>query len=220
MPALRFRYQTMEFGDTDIHLRTLRDNQQFSDDEGLAEDLGISSATWPLFGIIWPCGEILAHLMIDLPLAGKRILEVGCGIALSSLVLNHRHANITATDYHPEAGSFLLTNTDLNHDRAIPFERTGWEDKNDHLGKFDMIIGSDLLYERGHAESLSAFINEHANAQCEIILVDPGRGHHARFSKQMVNFGFSHSQSRPEHTDSYLAQPLPRGQVLRYQRGI
>jgi len=217
MTALRIRYQTMEFGGIDIHLRTLRDNQEFSDDDGVAEALGISSATWPLFGIVWPSGQVLAHFMSDFQITGKRILEVGCGIALSSLVLNHRQADITATDYHPEAGNFLQENTALNHAEAIPFLRTGWGDKGDGLGEFDLIIGSDLLYERGHAEMLSDFIDDHARPHCEVIIVDPGRGHHARFSKQMVGMGYSHSQSRPENVD-YLEKPLPRGQILRYQR--
>jgi len=218
MSTLRVRYQTLEFGDTDIHLRTLRDNQEFSDNQGEAEALGISSATWPLFGIVWPSGEVLAHLMSDFDIKGKRILEVGCGIALSSLVLNQREADITATDYHPEAGNFLQENTELNSDRDIPFVRTGWADEESDLGTFDLIIGSDLLYERGHAEILSEFLNQHAKPHCEIIIVDPGRGHHARFSKLMVNLGFTHSQCRPENTEAYLAKELPKGQVLRYQR--
>jgi len=217
MTSIRVRYQTMEFGTTDIHVRTLRDNQEFSDDDLIAEKLGISSATWPLFGIVWPSGEILAHLMFDYKISGKRILEVGCGIALSSLVLNHRHADITATDYHPEAGAFLQKNTDLNKDAVIPFIRTGWEDEDCGLGEFDLIIGSDLLYERGHSEMLSGFIDFHAKPQCEVIIVDPGRAHHARFSKQMVSLGYSHSQSRAENI-GYLAKPFPRGQILRYQR--
>jgi len=218
MSSLRVRYQTIEFGDRDIHLRTLRDNQEFSDDAGEAEALGISSATWPLFGIVWPSGEVLAHLMSDFDIKGKRILEVGCGIALSSLVLNQRDADITATDYHPEAGNFLQENTELNEGRDIPFIRTGWADEETNLGKFDLIIGSDLLYERGHAELLSEFLNQHANDRCEIIIIDPGRGHHARFSKLMVTLGFEHTQSRPENTDDYLVKALPKGQVLHYAR--
>jgi len=217
MTPIRVRYQTMEFDNVDIHVRTLRNNQEFSDDDGIAEALGISSATWPLFGIVWPSGELLAHLMADYHIDGKRILEVGCGIALSSLVLNHRHADITATDYHPEAGAFLLENTNLNNDEVIPFLRTGWKDENSNLGKFDLIIGSDLLYEQGHAEMLSGFINNHALPHCEVIIVDPGRGRHARFSKQMVSLGYTHSQSRPANI-AYLDKPMPKGQVLHYQR--
>lgn len=216
MNLLRFCYQTIEIGDADIHVRTLRDKQQFADNEGIAEELGISSANWPLFGIIWPSGEVLAHLMQSYDVSGKKILEVGCGIALASLVLNHREADITATDYHPEAGRFLSENTRINEDRDIPFLRTAWEDENSCLGEFDLIIGSDLLYEQGHVRILSEFINNHTKEHCEIILVDPGRGNHAKFSKRMIACGYDHSQYKPENT-GYLDQPF-KGQVLHYNK--
>ncbi|RJX27517.1 MAG: histidine kinase [Desulfurivibrio sp.] len=216
MSSLRFRYQTMEFDNVDIHLRTLRDRQQYADADGVAGRLGISSAAWPLFGVVWASGEVLAHLMLDFEVAGKRILEVGCGIALASLVLNHRQADITATDYHPEAGPFLLENIRLNKGRAIPFVRTGWADEDCGLGDFDLIIGSDLLYERGQVELLAGFINQYARPHCEVIIVDPGRGQHARFSKVMVGLGYEHRQHKPEHAD-YLTEPF-RGQILCYNR--
>jgi len=216
MSLLRIRYQTFEFCDVDIHVRTLRDRQQYLDDAGAAEKLGISSATWPIFGVIWASGEILAHLMYDYQISGKRILEVGCGIALASLVLNHRLADITATDYHPETEKFLLENVRLNKGKTIPFVRTGWGDEDSGLSEFDLIIGSDLLYERGHAEKLSSFINQHASPHCEVIVVDPGRSQHTRFSKIMITMGYSHTQNKPLHAD-YLAEPF-RGQILRYVR--
>jgi len=215
MAAIRFRYQTIEFGDVDIHVRTLRNKQEYLDVDGVAEKLGISSAMWPLFGVVWASSEVLAHLMADFTIAGKRILEVGCGIALASLVLNHRHADIAATDYHPEAGPFLIENVKLNMGRAIPFFRTGWEDKDmGVLGDFDLIIGSDVLYERSHVEQLAGFIDQHAKPHCEVILVDPGRGHHACFSKKMITLGYSHTQSKSDHAD-LLTEPF-RGQVMRY----
>lgn len=217
MSLLRIRYRTIEFGDVDIHVRTLRDKQQFLDVDGVAEKLGISSATWSLFGVVWDSSEVLAHFMFDFEIAGKRILEVGCGIGLASLLLNHRLADITATDYHPEAEHFLLENVELNKGKAIPFVRTGWGDKDSGLGTFDLIIGSDLLYERDHAELLSGFIDQHAKPLCEVILVDPGRGNHGRFSKRMVSLGYSHSQSKPANVN-YLTGPFLRGQLLRYQR--
>jgi predicted nicotinamide N-methyase len=215
MSPLRLRYQTIEFDSVDIHIRTLRDRQQFLDNDGIAEKLGISSAAWPLFGIVWDSGEVLAHFMFDYAIEGKRILEVGCGIALTSLLLNHRHADITATDHHPEAQGFLEENVRLNKGDEIPFVRTGWNDANSGLGEFDLIIGSDLLYEREHIELLAGFIDQHAKPVCEVIIVDPGRGNHAGFSKKMVSLGYVHSQSRPVNVD-YLAQPF-KGQILRYQ---
>ncbi|MDA0144203.1 hypothetical protein OCT63_08140 [Vibrio sp. RW] len=48
---LRIRYQTIEIENTDIHLCTLRDNQQFNDPDNVALNIGISSASWPIFGL-------------------------------------------------------------------------------------------------------------------------------------------------------------------------
>jgi predicted nicotinamide N-methyase len=215
-PDVRYRYQTLDLGGTAIHVRTLWDRQQFSDNSGVAARLGISSAAWPLFGLIWASGEVLARLMVSYEVAGKRILEVGCGIGLASLVLNQRMADITATDIHPEAGRFIRENTRINQGRPIPFVRTGWSDAISELGCFDLIIGSDLLYERAHVIPLAGFIHQHAGENCEVILIDPGRGHHAPFSKKMVSLGYSHSQARPVYSGD--VQSMPRGQVLHYQR--
>jgi len=216
MTGLRYRYQTYELGSKDIHLRALRDNQEFFDPKGEAEALGISSASWPLFGIVWASGQVLAHFMSSFDIADKRILEVGCGIGLTSLMLNQRDADITATDYHPEAGGFLEINSTLNQGAEIPFVRTGWADADSGMGHFDLIVGSDLLYEREHVLLLADFIAQHAKPECHIVLVDPGRGHHARFSKRMVELGFSHQQHQPEPLAS-LVKPF-KGQILQYQR--
>lgn len=213
---LRFRYQTLEFGELELHVRTLRNQQQFADSDNAALRLGISPETWPLFGLIWASGTALAELMLARDVAGKRVLEVGCGIGLASLILNHRQVDITATDIHPEAAGFMLENTRINQDQPIPFVRSGWSDGDTGLGRFDLIIGSDLLYERSHVIPLASFIDQHAGRECEIILVDPGRGHHANFSKRMVALGYTHSQTRT--ASGAVDDQLPRGRVLTYRR--
>jgi len=187
---LRFLFTTLVFGQHDIHLRMLRDRQQFSDPDGAAEALGVSPASWPLFGMVWEAGTLLATHMVTHPVAGLRVLEVGCGLGIASLVLSARGADITATDYNPAAGDFLVFNSDLNQSSPIPFVRQGWADENSALGCFDLIIGSDLLYEPDHAELLADFVVRHASAICEVILVDPGRGHTNRFSRLLEPHGF------------------------------
>lgn len=193
MSPIRYRYQTVEFGDIDIHVKTLRDKNQFSDPDGTAEKLGISSAVWPLFGVIWQSGRVLADLMSSIDIKNKRILEIGCGIGLSSLLLNHRHANITATDYHPDVHALLKSNTKLNKDKNIPFELINWQRMASKMGKFDLIIGSDLLYEQNHADLLSKFIDIHAKLDCEIIIIDPGRPYRSLFKRRMHELGYSFS---------------------------
>jgi predicted nicotinamide N-methyase len=213
---LRVRYQTIALGDTDIHVCTLRDKQQFSDPKGIALSLGISSASWPLFGLIWPSGLVLANHMLNYPFTGKRILEVGCGMALSSLFLNEKNADITATDYHPDVEFFLKRNIELNGGKSIAFERVDWADKTDGLGRFDLIIGSDLLYEDEHIELLANFMQNHARPSCEIIIIDPGRGRKSKLSSKMNKYGFSHEHIKPKNTE-YLDKEF-KGYILKFKR--
>ncbi len=216
MTNMRLSYQTLEFDRTDIHLCTLRNKQEFHDPEGAAELLGISSATWPLFGILWPSSLVLAHHISNYDVGDRRVLEIGCGTALSSLLLNKKHVDITATDYHPEVESFLNRNTDLNGDRSIPFERTGWADNNDSLGLFDLIIGSDLLYEDEHIDLLAGFINQHSRPQCEVIIVDPDRGRKTKIAKKLLEYGFASSFERPVDT-SFVSDDY-KGHILTFVR--
>jgi predicted nicotinamide N-methyase len=213
---LRYRYQTIEFEGSDIHVRTLRDTQQFSDPNGVAQKLGVPEAIWPLFGVIWESSQVLARLMETFDIEGKRILEVGCGVGLTSLMLNSRVADITATDHHPEAESYLQLNVDLNEGRAIPFVRSGWEQKNTSLGEYDLIVGSDVLYQPDHAILLSGFVNRHAREKCEVIIVDPGRGNAAKFSNAMLASGFL--QSKLDVAPSAQDGPSFKGRIRRFNR--
>ena len=140
--------------------------------------------------MVWEAGTLLANHMVTHPVAGLRVLEVGCGLGIASLVLSARGANITATDYNPAAGAFLVFNSDLNQSAPIPFVREGWADETTALGSFDLIIGSDLLYEPNHAALLADFVVRHASAICEVILVDPGRGHANQFARLLEPHGF------------------------------
>ena len=215
MPKLRYIYQTIEFDTMDIHVKTLKNKQQYDERCDLNPIVGISSANWSLFGVIWPSARILATLMNSYNIKDKRILEVGCGIALSSLVLNHRNANITTTDFNPEVKNLLTENVRINYGKVIPFECANWANNDDTLGKFDLIIASDILYEQFHLKDLSRFLNEHTNETCEIIIVDPGRGNHAKFSKMMVSLGYVHTQSEPLDTQDYLDEPFC-GKIIKY----
>src|SRR3546814_17101820 len=72
-------------------------------------------------------------------------------------------------------------NAALNELPAVPYRTLRWDTPNDSLGRFDLIIGSDILYERDHAERLSALLPRHAQRVCEVLITDPGRGNSAPF---------------------------------------
>ena len=165
MPGYATRLLTLRFGGLDYRIRALSNLQQFADPHGRAERAGISSAQWSLFGQVWPAGRMLAQAMSGFEVAGKRILELGCGLGLASLVLQRRQADITASDHHPLAEEFLTYNAALNGLPAPAYLDLAWSLPQPGLGHFDLIIGSDVLYERGHAEQLSSLLSRHARPE-------------------------------------------------------
>lgn len=197
-----------------LMIRSLLDKQQFFDEEGVAERLGISSAMWPLFGLLWPSGHVLADWMVVRSAANVRacrILEIGCGLGLASLVAQRCGADICASDAHPLAQAFLNANTQLNALPNIPFAQGLWGCHYPLLGEFDLIVGSDVLYERDEQGVLAQFIARHARAHCEVVIVDPNRGNRSHFSRHMLGLGFVLTETVVQH-DGY------RGRVLCYQR--
>jgi predicted nicotinamide N-methyase len=216
--ACRVKFQTIEIDEgLDIHVRSLRDLQQFDARDGRAEALGISSAVWPMFGVVWDSGVELAMQMSDLELRGRRILEVGCGLGLASLVLNSRGADVTATDRHPVAEEMLEFNVALNGGRPIPFVRADWADLESTLSRYDLIIGSDLLYMRGHAEAVSGFMGRHARPSCETLLVDPGRNRCGQYNRAMLGLGFTRRESPAPESGRVIP---PRLRLLRHSRTV
>jgi predicted nicotinamide N-methyase len=212
-------------GAADLLIRSLLDDQQFADAAGAAGALGISSAQWPLFGQVWPSGLHLAAAMAVRPLLeGERILEIGCGLALASLVCHRRGAEVTASDIHPLAGAFLLENLRLNELAPMRYCHGDWSEDAVAAeggaprvqGRFDLIIGSDVLYERDDGGALSAFIERHALPRCELLVVDPNRGNRAAFGKRMAGLGFEFSETL---LSAEVGRPEYRGRLMRFARG-
>jgi 2-polyprenyl-3-methyl-5-hydroxy-6-metoxy-1,4-benzoquinol methylase len=191
MPGYLVKTETFALGSSDFAIRSLLDRQQYFDPDGLAEAAGISSAAWPLFGMVWPSARMLANAMQTEPIAGLRVLEIGCGLALASLVVHRRLGDITASDCHPLTGDFLAHNACLNGLPPLPYETGNWGHENPRLGLFDLLIASDVLYERSQPEVLAAFIHRHAAPGAQVLLLDPDRGNRNGFCRAMQALGYS-----------------------------
>lgn len=176
---------TARYIDVDVlgdpyRLRVLSDSQQYADHDGNAERLGISCAQWPLFGQLWPAGHALAVAMGGIDLAGRRVLELGCGIGLASLVLQRRGADVLATDVHPLAETFLAYNAALNGLPAVNYRHLDWARRRPQLGSFGVVIAGDVLYERGQAELVADAIGHYAAIGADVVVTDAGRGYAAK----------------------------------------
>jgi len=203
MPGYQTKQERITLaGVDDLVIRSLLDRQQFHDPLGEAERVGISSAAWPLFGLLWPSGaQLAARIAARTVRATERILEVGCGLALASLVGHRRGADVTASDCHPLAAGFLLENLRLNALAPMKYRLGHWsrEDTDDAAlvqGRYDLIIGSDVLYERDASVALAGFIGRHATPAAEVWIVDPDRGNRPAFTRQMAIEGFAMQEER------------------------
>ena len=109
MTDVELKRQTYLIDRISYVIDSLKDTQQYDAGDGAAA-LGINDATWSLFGVVWPASRVLASTVCQMELDGKRVLEIGCGIALTSIVLHQMGQDITASDYHPLAEEFLNIN--------------------------------------------------------------------------------------------------------------
>ena len=216
MPGYQVKTETFAVGGVDTIIRSLLDRQQYADPFGAAQRIGISSASWPLFGMVWPSALVLAAHMQNIPLGLRRVLEIGCGLALASLVVHRRDGLITATDRHPLTEAFLLENLRLNAMAPLPYQRGDWATANPLLGRFDLIVGSDVLYDRGLPDMLCAFIELHAQASVEVVIVDPDRGNRPAFNRGMSGLGFDRTERAVRELPG---SGLPyKGRLLNYRR--
>jgi predicted nicotinamide N-methyase len=214
-------------GVDDLLILSLRDRLQFDDPHGDAARLGISSAAWPLFGLPWPSGaQLAARLALRPVVPRERVLEIGCGLALASLVAHRRGVDVTASDRHPLTETFLKANLDLNGLGPMKYRHGDWAPSPGRSGTppaqlvegvFDLIVGSDVLYERDADGDLVEFIDRHSAASVEVWIVDPNRGNRAPFSAQMTRRGFSLHEDKLECPATAGAEAY-RGRFLTYRR--
>lgn len=214
---------------TDLHftIKSLLNQRQFYDPLDQAKHLGICSAAWPLFGMLWPSSIQLALKLLKYPIPqDHQILEIGCGLGIASLTAQSMGYNITASDRHPLAGKFLNKNALLNDLPIIRFKHAQWgdvpipslDDTNAPLltGNYQHIIASDVLYEPNAAIEVAKFINDFADTQCTVWIIDPSRGYHNHFTRAMTEYDFQ----LDEHirlTDPVNNAPY-KGRLLIYTR--
>lgn len=192
MKQVKLKQENYSFGGVDYRICSLLDRNQYDVNDFEARQLGISSATWPLFGLVWPTAQVLVNRVIAEILTGRRILEIGCGIGLASIVLHRMGADITASDYHPQVLPFLERNLRQNKLSPIKFQTGNWETDNPALGEFDLIIGSDILYQPAHIDDVSQFISRHSSADVDVMIIDPGRENRPRFTRAMRELGYNY----------------------------
>ena len=133
----------------------------------------------PYWAVLWRSGVELARELEHEELGGRRVVELGCGLALPSIAAARAGASVLATDMAPEALALAKRNARTN---GVRIETTtfDWEAPGD-LAPFDLVLAADVLYERSAAAPLLDLLPRLAP---EAWLADPGRPAAGAFLEQ------------------------------------
>lgn len=151
----------------------------------------------PYFGVVWPSARALA-LFISArkkDFNKKQGLEIGCGLALPSIIASKMGAQMTLMDFHPEVESWVQENAVLNH---VKLRYASWDwTKSPQTcpqplqQKFDFILASDILYEKHQLDSLVQNIQHYLAPTGTLYLADPGRVYLEKTIEQFKEHGFN-----------------------------
>jgi predicted nicotinamide N-methyase len=127
----------------------------------------------PYGSVLWRSGVALACELDGMALRGLRIVELGCGLAVPSIVAARAGADVLATDAWPEALALAARNAHLN-DVRIKTATVDWAEPDELVKRapFDLVLAADVLYEWGSIDPLLSLLPRLAP---EIWLADPGR---------------------------------------------
>ncbi len=124
----------------------------------------------PYWAELWPAGRALAEAL-PRSLRGRRVLELGCGLALPSLVAAARGARVLATDWAPAAVDLLRGNAERNG-LVLEARVARWDEPGRLGSDWELVLGADLLYEARNVPQLLELLPRLAP---EVLLAEPGR---------------------------------------------
>ena len=158
----------------------------------------------PYWAELWPSSLALAHAIGGRALRGARTLELGCGLGLPSIAAAIAGGRVLATDWSSAAVEMTAANAERN---GVEVETLvcSWTEPGPLIDQapWDLIIGSDLLYEQRNVDVLLDLLPRLGR---EVLLADPGRVPAQRFLRGAETVW---------RVDSRAARELPNGAVHR-----
>ncbi|HEY4307775.1 MAG TPA: methyltransferase domain-containing protein [Gemmatimonadaceae bacterium] len=129
----------------------------------------------PYWAELWPSSRILGETLLATKGAERSLLELGCGAGLVATCAALAGYSVTATDYYDDALRFTRVNAWKNDAPAPHTFLLDWRNLPEKRDQFDVIVASDVLYERPYgalvAQTIDAFLSRNGHA----LIADPGR---------------------------------------------
>jgi predicted nicotinamide N-methyase len=130
----------------------------------------------PYSTVLWRSGMALARELDGIELRGRRVVELGCGLGVPSLAAALAGGRVLATDWSPDAIAFAARNARAN-DLRIETAVAAWSEPDALVarGPWDLVLGSDVLYEPRNGEQLEELLPRVLAPRGRVWLADPRR---------------------------------------------
>lgn len=146
--------------------------------EQLRHEEGGAGRPVPYWATPWPSGTALATALAhDPPAAGARVLELGCGLGLPSIVSARAGAHVLATDGSTDAVAFAAHSLALNELEGEA-AHVDWLAHGHALaarGPWDLVLAADVLYLQAGVEAALRLLPRLVAPGGEIRIADPQR---------------------------------------------
>lgn len=169
-----------------------------ADVNDLLEGTDLDQADPPYWAELWASSIGLAqYLSTDNALLGRRALEIGCGLGLAGIAAAMAGAKVLLTDVNPHAVTFARHNARRNGCADAGVMRLSWLFPSLE-GRFDVILGSDVIYDPDHFDPIARLIETHLTPGGRAIFAEPCRDVACHFFDTMKERGFTWIQSTEE----------------------
>ena len=126
---------------------------------------------WRLWSATW----LLLDYMTGMDLAGRSVLDAGCGWGLVAAGCAHKGARVTAFDLDPAVLPLARFHADLN-DTDVTLATCGFADVDDAwLADADWLIAADVCFRPDLAEDLFHLLERARTSGTRVAVADPGR---------------------------------------------
>ncbi|MGE0026761.1 MAG: methyltransferase [Thermoleophilia bacterium] len=190
-----------------------RSAEDLIDEEAYAVDERL-----PYWAELWPSAHVLAADLAERDLRGRRVVELGCGVGLPSVVAALGGADVLATDWYDEALRFVAWNaaaSGVGGDVATLL--VDWSSPPPALlarPPADLVVGADVLYEERNGPALAALVPRLLAPDGELVVADPRRPHADLLLDALVAAGWSLAT----HDVRHGARQDESGPVVRLHR--
>ncbi len=157
-------------GEREFVLTHPRSAESIIDEAAFAEDERL-----PYWADIWPSSRVLADVLVRHQGNGRTVLELGCGTGLVACALAVAGYRVTASDYYQDSLRTTAANVKANTGVDIDTLRLDWRSLPEDLGRYDVVVAADVLYERPYAALIANALARTLNADGYAIIADPGR---------------------------------------------